>query len=438
MTACPVAQAARRWPRGIGLVWDGSSTTWKELDARVAATAEALRAQGVGPRDRVVVASWNHPDLVVQFFAAARLGAALVPLNMRLSDAERAQLERAAARTDQAPPQGTGPSQPLPIAALFTSGTTGTPSLVELTHANFIASADAAAENLGASCSHRWLGTLPLFHVGGLAMAYRCARSGATLVLEPGFDASRANRLFDEGITHASLVPTTLERLLEARGDRPFTGVEAVLVGGGPMTTELLRRARALRLPVLQTYGLTEACSQVTTERRDEADGTTAGPPIAGVTVRIVGERGEHLGPGEIGEIEVSGPTVAPALGPWLKTKDLGFLDARGRLTVVARRMDLIITGGENVYPAEVEAVLKQHPLIRDVAVVPRPHPHYGQEPVAVVVLASPCEDAVLTGWARERLGHFKVPRVWIRVSELPRNAGGKLERRTLAALVTR
>jgi O-succinylbenzoic acid--CoA ligase len=307
--------------------------------------------------------------------------------------------------------------------------------LVELTHANFIASADASALNLGAAPSHRWLATLPLFHVGGLAMAYRCARAGAALVLEPGFDAARASRHFDEGLTHASLVPTTLERLLEARGGRPFAGVEAVLVGGGPMTPQLLARARGLGLPVLQTYGLTEACSQVTTERRGEADGQTAGPPIAGVRVRVVDEAGCVVPPGVVGEVQVQGPTVARGLGPWLETKDLGALDERGRLTIASRRVDLIVTGGENVYPAEVEALLRQHPAIRDVAVVPRPHATYGQEPVGVVVLSQPVDDAALSAWARARIAHFKVPRVWVRLDELPRNAGGKLERRKIQAL---
>jgi O-succinylbenzoic acid--CoA ligase len=442
---CPVMEAARRWPDAPAIAWQGEVVTWAALDAQVRASVAALRERGLGAEDRVAVASWNRPELVALFFALGRLGAALVPLNMRLSDTERAELialAKPACVVDLPLPasSGRGDEQTDVVveriaAALFTSGTTGQPALVELTHANFIASADASAENLGASPSDRWLATLPLFHIGGLAMVYRCARAGAALVLEPGFDAARASRHFDEGVTHASLVPTTLERLLDARGDRPFSGVMAVLIGGGPMTPELLARARRVGLPVLQTYGLTEACSQVTTELRGDADGLTAGPAIAGVEVRIVDEAGCVLGPGEVGEIQVRGPTVAKGRGPWLATKDLGAMDARGRLTVASRRVDLIVTGGENVYPAEVEAVLKQHPAIRDVAVVPRPHATYGQEPVGVVVLAKPCDDAALSDWARERIAHFKVPRVWVRVPELPRNAGGKLERRKIQAL---
>lgn len=443
---CPVAEAARRWPDGAAIVWQGRTTSWAALDAQVRGDAAALREKGVAADDRVVVASWNRPELVSLFFALGRLGAALVPLNMRLSDDERAELILAARPTavvelPLAPARRRGEDEQPDLvvervaAALFTSGTTGRPALVELTHANFIASANGSAENLGAAPTHRWLATLPLFHVGGLAMAYRCARSGAALVLEPGFDAERASRHFDEGVTHASLVPTTLARLLDARGARPFTGVQAVLIGGGPMTPALLARARGLGLPVLQTYGLTEACSQVTTERRDEADGESAGPPIAGVQVRIVDDAGGVVPPGVVGEIEVCGPTVAQGLGPWLKTRDLGSLDAQGRLRIASRRVDLIVTGGENVYPAEVEAVLLHHPAIADVAVVPRPHASFGQEPVGVVVLKEACDDAALSDWARARIAHFKVPRAWVRVPELPRNAGGKLERRKIQAL---
>jgi O-succinylbenzoic acid--CoA ligase len=180
---------------------------------------------------------------------------------------------------------------------------------------------------------------------------------------------------------------------------------------------------------VLQTYGLTEACSQVTTEVLGEADGATAGPPIPGVEVRIA-----HPDAEGVGEIEVRGPTVALGLGPWLATKDLGRLDARGRLTVFARRTDLILSGGENVYPAEVEATLREHPAIADVAVTARADATWGQVVVAVVVGEVP-SDTELTAWARARLAGFKLPRAWVRVAELPRNASGKVDRARLAAI---
>ena len=198
------------------------------------------------------------------------------------------------------------------------------------------------------------------------------------------------------------------------------------------MTAALLARARALELPALQTYGLTEACSQVTTERPGEADGATAGPPLPGVCVRIVGEDGAPVAAGCAGEIEVSGPTLALGVGPWLKTKDLGQLDERGRLTVLSRRVDLIVSGGENVYPLEVERVIQGHPEVAEVAVAPRADPEWGQVPVAYVVLRQPVSDEALAGFVRERLAAFKVPKVWVRLGELPRNPMGKVERRGL------
>ena len=157
---------------------------------------------------------------------------------------------------------------------LFTSGTTGTPKPVTLTWSNFDANARASSANLPASPTDRWLLCLPLFHIGAFALVHRCFVSGATVVMED-FDAPKINALIDGGeITHASLVTTTLQRLLDDRGDRPVPPtMKAVLIGGGPVTIPLLARARKLGLPVLQTYGLTEACSQVATERLGEADG---------------------------------------------------------------------------------------------------------------------------------------------------------------------
>lgn len=446
---CPVTRSAERSPSSAALVWADETWTYAQLDERVSALAWSLRGQGVGPGARVVVRSWNDPSLVVLFHALGRLGAVFVPLNARLTEAELVPLIALAGEGFVLAPlpsalQGTIRAVFVPrgatanddvAAALFTSGTTGQPRLVEVTHANFFASAAANAANLGGSASQRWLGTLPLFHIGGLAMAHRCAVYGAALLLEPQFEPQRACALIDRGVTHASFVPTTLERLLDARGEAPFRGVEGVLIGGGPMGPALLARARRMGLPVLQTYGLTEACSQVATERPAEADGQTAGHPLPGLEVRVVDAQRAPVAAGVVGELEVRGPTVVPAAGEWLVTKDLGSLDARGRITIHARRQDLIISGGENVYPAEVEHVLREHPAIADVALVARPDASWGQVPVAFVVLSREVADEELTAWARERLAGFKLPRAWIRLGNLPRNANGKVERIRLAEL---
>jgi o-succinylbenzoate---CoA ligase len=421
--SCPVREAAERDPHGPALRWKGDTWTWGQLDGLVEQASQALRSQGVQVGQRVPVKSANDPSLLVLFHALGRVGGVLMPLNVRFTSSE---VERCLVQVPA------GPAAPGVRAALFTSGTTGRPRLVELTEENFRASAAASAANLGRVENPKWLGTLPLFHIGGLAMAHRCAVDGAGLLLEDGFDPERACALFDLGVTHASLVPTTLQRLLDARGDRPFAGVRAVLVGGGPTSPALLARARAAGLPVLQTYGLTEACSQVTTERPGEADGATAGPPLPGIDVRIVDDRGVGVEIGREGDIEVSGPTLGVGLGPWLRTGDVGRLDERGRLIVLSRRVDLIVSGGENVYAAEVEAVLQGHPEIVEVAVVPRSDARWGQVPVAYLVLRRPVSEAALIGFAKERLASFKVPKEWWPVPELPRNAMGKIERRVL------
>ncbi len=414
------------------LTFEGASWSWPEVAAAVEGWARWLAQQGVTPGTRVAVTSWNRPQMLFVFLATAKLGAAFAPINARLTPVERArlleQLGAVVQLEGKLPPVAPSTSLPWSLrecdpsataAILFTSGTTGVPKPIELTHGNFAANARASAANLGASETDSWLGSLPLFHIGGLAMAYRWALQRAHLALEAQFDASRVSRWLESGgVTHASLVPTTLGRVLEANAGRGFSAaVHAVLIGGGPMGAPLLARARAMGLPVLQTYGLTEACSQVTTERLGEADGQTAGPPVLGTEVKIVD-----------GEIQVRGPTVAGEAGRWLATGDLGQLDARNRLTVLSRRVDLIITGGENVYPAEVENVLAAHPAIVEIVVVPKADERWGQVPVAFVVWRGQPES--VTEWARERLAAFKIPREFIAIDVIPRNANGKVERR--------
>ncbi|MER2560367.1 MAG: AMP-binding protein [Myxococcaceae bacterium] len=440
---CPVGVSAERFPERLALEFEARRWSWADVAREVDGWSTWLEGQGVDANDRVATVTWNRPEVLFLWFALLRRGATLVPLNARLTQRELEPLiVRANSRlviTDF-PAVSRGAVRDaefddrLEAANLFTSGTTGTPSLVPLTVANFHASHRANAENLGASEHQVWLGTLPLFHVGGLAMAFRWAAMGARLVLERQFDAARVAALLRRGdLTHASFVPTALARVLDQPGAQFSSSLEALLIGGGPMGVELLRRARALRLPVLQTYGLTEACSQVTTERLTEADGTTAGAPLPGLEVRIENEDGP-VATGTIGEICVRGPTVTPSAGDWLRTKDLGHLDSRGRLTVHARRVDLIVSGGENVYPAEVEAALSESPLVLDVAVGPMPDETWGQVAVAFVVWRSAPDIASLEAHARGRLAGFKVPRRWVTVESLPRNASGKLLRHHLPA----
>lgn len=392
--------------------------SYRAYDAQV-----ARRASGMERRSRILVQAHNSLDVLATLFATLRVESTYLALSPRLTAAESQRY------TAALPPRADDS-----WVGMFTSGTTGTPKLVELTQRNLEAAAAANAANLGEDSDQRWLLNLPLFHIGAVALAYRCARYGASLVLHERFDACATIASLEGGVTHASFVSTTLRRVLEARGGIAFRGVRAVLMGGGPTPVDLLRRARATGLPALRTYGLTEATSQVATERPGEADGETCGQPLASVQVRVVDDERRRLPAGVAGEIEVAGPTVvAPG---WFATRDIGALDARGRLEVFARRSDVIVRGGEKVYPAEVEMVLAEHPSVSDVAVAPIPHPEFGQVPIAFIVRRDAAPKSDLAAWLLERLAAYKAPVRWMEVAELPRNAMGKVDRRALLRLV--
>jgi O-succinylbenzoic acid--CoA ligase len=396
----------------------------------------------VRPGDRVAVRASNRPEVVALLHACARARAALCPINTRLAARELPPLlQRLSPRVKLgdlpgATPleefvAGKDPIEPPPLdeqavhTILFTSGTTGTPKAAQLPLRAHLANALASNEVLRIDSRSRYLAPLPLFHVGGIAILFRCALAGAETILHPRFDAEACARDLGEGATHASFVAQTLARVLEVRSRFPSA---LALVGGGPVPADLLRRARTAGLEVVQTYGLTEAASQVACERPGEADGRTAGLPLPGTSIRI----------GTGGGIEVRSPTLmlgylgeAP-LGEWLTTGDLGEIDARGRLVVHARRTDLIVSGGENVYPAEVEAALLSHPAVSDAAVVPWPDPSLGQIGCAAVVARTGVSERDLESHLRERLAGFKVPRRYVFLPALPRAESGKLDRAAL------
>ncbi|MFO0690157.1 MAG: o-succinylbenzoate synthase [Myxococcota bacterium] len=351
---------------------------------------------------------------------------------------------------------------------LLTSGTSGTPKAAILTRANLIASARASAALLGSAATDRWLLCMPLFHIAGLSILVRAALAGACVVLESRFDAARVARILDEErITHASLVAASLEALLDARGARPTpSALRLVLLGGGPASDALIERALAAGYPIAPTYGLTEAASQVATRpprglasllppgapdvaRPDLGERALAGGlvPLPGTVIRIVDGEDRPLAAGCEGEIQVRGPSVMagylddPAAtartlrGGWLATGDFGRLDAAGRLRVLDRRSDLIVSGGENVYPAELEGVIAAHPDVLEAGVVGVPDAPFGARPLAFVVGrpgVAP-DPAALAAWCRERLAGFKQPVGFVVVEALPRNASGKLLRRALA-----
>jgi O-succinylbenzoic acid--CoA ligase len=321
-----------------------------------------------------------------------------------------------------------------PCAYLRTSGTSGQPGVIPLTTPNLLASAAASAQRLGLRATDRWLCSLSLAHVGGLAMVTRAACLGSTLILRGDFRPDDFLDLARKGfITHASLVPTMLHHALEEWGGRRAPrSLECLLVGGAGMALRLMEKALATDFPVALTYGMTEASSQVATAppslvRRKPG---TVGAPLRGVEVRL------NSG----GEILVKGPTVADSHAVregWLHTGDLGREDDEGHLWIIGRLSDRIISGGLNVDPTEVEAVLLAHPGVREAAVVGIPDEEWGERVVVAVVGGdSGFRDASeLERLAWAVLSPAKRPREIRFVAGLPRNSTGKVDRKRLRDL---
>lgn len=374
-------------------------------------------------------------------------------------------------------------------AVIFTSGTSGQPKGAMLTFANHFYSAMASAYRLGVQPDDLWLSVLPLYHVGGLAVIFRSCLYGTAVSLHPRFDlAAIHNDLDHNPITLISLVPTMLHRLLETRTHWPAS-LRLILLGGAAAPAELVQRANALprnlsiansQWPIANekeltidnwpltidpspplvatTYGLTEAASQVATMLPADVARKpgSVGKPLLFTSVKIVNEQGQELPPHQIGEIVASGPTVmagyfareqepeedqAPLLpcspAP-LHTGDMGYLDADGDLWIVQRRSDLILSGGENVYPAEVEAVLRQHPAVAEACVVGIPDAEWGQR-VAAMVQVKPGQTVTetdLLAFCRQQLAGYKVPRHIQLVDALPLTASGKIARSQVSELL--
>ena len=415
-------RAAGTNPDGAALITDAGSVSYAELEASSLAAAGALSARGVAAGDRVALALAPGAEFVAALHGCLLLGAAAVPVDLRLGPREREARIAGSAATLTGGLAGPPLTKPAPHRAdavatvMYTSGTTAAPKQVSLTYRNWLWNALGSAVALGLDLEERWLCPMPLAHVGGLSILIRSAIYGTTVVLPGRFDADGVKRELSDRerrITLVSLVPAMLSRLLDAGLQRPPT-LRWALLGGGPIPPALVRRARAAGVPVASTYGMTEACSQI----------VTRGWPLQGVELRVAAD----------GELLVRGPTVAPgALGPdgWLHTGDLGALDESGRLTVIGRRSDTIITGGENVAPAEVEAILLEHDAVADAAVHARPDADWGERLVATVVLRDRANASAdeLREHCGARLAAFKVPKTIELTDALPRTPAGKLLR---------
>ncbi len=383
----------------IAIEYGDQNLTYAELLTRARGRRGDVRAG-----ERVVLPGDDALAFAVDLHAVLMRHGVAMPLDPRLSREER----DFRASVPFAPPSGTA-------TMMFTSGTTSAPKPVYLTVSNWEANAIGSALALGLDLNERWLCTMPLAHVGGLSILLRSTVYATTVVLHDRFETqSVLDDLMsgDRAITLVSLVPTMLARLLDAGFTNP-PALRWVLLGGGPIPPALLARAAAAGVPVAWTYGMTEACSQI----------ATFGVPLHGVDLRFID-----------GEIQVRGGIVSPAAvgdDGWLHTGDLGELDQDGRLRIVGRKSDTIVSGGENVAPAEVEAVLLEHPAIADAGVFARPDPEWGERVVATVVLRDGllASSVELQDFVGARLARFKVPKQIEFSDSLPRTVSGKLLR---------
>jgi O-succinylbenzoic acid--CoA ligase len=506
--------AAQEAPDALALI-DGNTTwTYTRLNAEVDALCAALAADGAQLGERIGVLLPNSAHAIALIWAIWRLGATAVMLNTRLTADERSYQCAAADCTRIIDAHSSHPlsnSQP-PIAnrqytrlatavIMFTSGTSGRPKGVQLTFNNLYYAAMASTLRLGNQPEDRWLLSLPLYHIGGLSMLVRACLSRVPIIVLDRFEPQRIlAACAQHHATLVSLVPTVLHRVLSAEfkvqsANQPTANnphpipnslspfppsLRLLLIGGAAASPELIAQALARGIPVATTYGMTEAGSQVCTALPDEvrAKPGTVGKPLPFMRVRVVDEQGRDVPTGEYGEIVVAGLNVmwgylgeqpdipltkwgTPARLPYqdgFRTGDIGYLDAEGDLFLVQRRSDLIITGGENVYPSEVERVLREHPSVADAVVVGVPDAEWGQRVAAVVAGKDFMQEigekedrrgnvrtrfiafdlaAALESFVRAHLAGYKVPRLWRFVDALPQTATGKVDRGAAAALFT-
>jgi fatty-acyl-CoA synthase len=480
-----VARSARRAPDAPALACEADRRTFGELEERSNRLAGALAARGVGPGDHVAMLQYNGIEFVEAFLAIQKLGACAVPVNFRLSREEvdyvladsGARLAIAdpelAARAGGVETLVVGPDYEAALAGaaperpdhgvkgddlaflMYTSGTTGRPKGAMLSHQNLIVNTTNWLYEVGARPGDVWLSGLPLFHIGGLNGLLPFLHLGALAVIEPsgGFDPGLSiARLAEHDVSMCFFVPTQWQEICS----HPEVGtvdagrLRKAMWGASqaPLPTLELLAATFPSVGIVNAFGQTEMSSNTCFLKGEDAIRKmgSVGRPALGVEVRILDEEGADVPRGEVGEIVYRGPTVMQGYhgkpeataeafaGGWFHSGDLVREDEEGFIYVVDRLKDMLISGGENVYPAEVERALIVHPGVAEVAVVGIPHERWVETPLAVVVVAAGVEvtEDDLIAHCRERLAGYKKPSAVVFVDELPRNAAGKVLKRQL------
>ena len=455
--------------------------TYAEMASRIDARARGLAANGIDRGDRVAWYGLNHPEVFVLLFACARLGAILVPINWRLAQAEVAEIiadcqpglmihdrhfrEQALALPDirvaavdnrlpaGSPDRRREALEDDPLLLVFTSGSTGKPKGVVLTQNALSCNAEMSIEAHRMGPDSSVLNVLPLFHVGGLNILPTPAFSvGATVMLHERFDPDAACAALQEA-THAITVPTVLQAIIDSDGwkSADLSSLLCIGIGSTDVPVSLIQAVQSRGVPVIQIYGATETGPLAIYQQVDEAIATTGSIGRAGSKcgVRIVRD-GQDTDDGKPGEIWVKGGNVtkeywrnpdltASALQDgWFRTGDVARRDENGLYWFVDRIKHVIISGGENIYPAEIERILRDVSGVLEVAVVGRNDPKWGETPVAVVVADAGISSDEILGSLHGRIARFKRPKTVVFVDALPRNAMGKVVTADLRALVNR
>ena len=470
---------------------DDLELSYSALEGGSRHVAGLLGQKGIGPGDRVGLMLPNVPHFPFLFYGALRLGAVVVPMNPLLKEREvgfhmadsgakllfawhqfgaaaQAGAEAAGAECVLVEPgvfeQQVGAAEPVADVAdredsdtaliLYTSGTTGTPKGAELTHGNLRSAAQVSVDLVDSGPETVTFGALPLFHVFGLTSGLNsCVRVGGMLTLLPRFDPAKALEIVERDTVNTFLgVPTMYAAMLHepSRSERDASSLELCVSGGAAMPVEVLRGfEEAFGCKVLEGYGLSESTAIASFNRPDrERKPGSIGIPVPDTEMKLVDDDGNEVAQGEIGEILVRGPTVmkgywnraeatAETLSPdgWLKTGDMARIDDDGYFFIVDRKKELVIRGGFNVYPREIEEVLYEHPAVREAAVLGVPHASLGEEVAAVVVLREdvPATPEELRDYVKARVAAYKYPRrVWL-TDELPKGPTGKILKREIA-----
>jgi acyl-CoA synthetase (AMP-forming)/AMP-acid ligase II len=480
-----IGRGRRARPERAALVFGEDVRTHAALHERAERLATVLVQAGVRRGDRVALLLPNGLEFPESLLACHAVGAVAVPVNFRLAPDEIAYILGDAGAVAMIAAEGS-PSLPAdglvlttgqvyedaiasaephtetawlreddPALMCYTSGTTGRPKGAVLTHANLVASTLSWIHEMRAAEDDVWLSGQPLFHIGGINGLLPFLTLGATSIVTPttGFDPEAAlERVERHGVTMCIFVPTQWDLLCRservARLDRSRLRVAMWGASPAPRATLELMAASFPEAEIVSAYGQTEMAGATTLLKGADAVRKmgSVGRPMLGVELRVVDDELRDVPVGAVGEVVYRGPTVMAGYhdnrdataeafaGDWFHSGDLAERDDEGYLWLVDRKKDLIVSGGENVYPAEVERVLREHPAVADAAVVGVPHPRWVETPLAFVVAEGDVDEQTLIGHCREHLAGFKKPSAIVFVDALPRNAAGKVLKRELRA----